>query len=308
MSRSFRLGLVGLIVVTCLCVVTVSWRTLTAEQHQNDLNTKLIAAVKAANVEAVSQVLKEGANPNTFQTFDKSQQTQPVIRLAVSQGMKEAHQPASSLQIARILVDAGADVNLPDFFKSLLQTGDLAFVEQCLAKGAKPTPNSLNEAIRLGDPALVRKVLSLRRELNTRFDVYDSALPLNIAAQSAGKDADRQKERLEIGKMLLDKGAVPNPTLPNPSAAPPLSYAAFNGNIAFMELLLQRGADVKFRNAQGETTLHYAAMRKDNAEAIRWLIAHGADIHAKDKDGKTPLDWAKTNKLEAEEIALLTKR
>ena len=74
-----------------------------------------------------------------------------------------------------------------------------------------------------------------------------------------------------------------------------------------MELLLQHGADVKFCNAEGVTALHYAAMRKNNGEAIRGLIAHGADIEAKNKDGNPPLDWAKANKLEAEGIALLSQ-
>ncbi|MBN1141688.1 MAG: ankyrin repeat domain-containing protein [Deltaproteobacteria bacterium] len=53
--------------------------------------------------------------------------------------------------------------------------------------------------------------------------------------------------------------------------------------------LVNRGADVNFRDPKdGATPLHCALRYMDNA-AARALLALGADIRAKDRDGRTPL-------------------
>lgn len=63
-----------------------------------------------------------------------------------------------------------------------------------------------------------------------------------------------------------------------------LMIAAWNGDLALMELFLARGADVNKTNAAGEQALLHAAWR-GNSAAVDWLLAHGAQIK------RQPLQW-----------------
>jgi uncharacterized protein len=70
-----------------------------------------------------------------------------------------------------------------------------------------------------------------------------------------------------------------------------LLQATEAGDIAQMEALLAKGAEVNARNAQGWTPLHVAAAGGDPA-VIALLLQHGADVHAQSHIGTTPLDNA----------------
>ena len=58
-----------------------------------------------------------------------------------------------------------------------------------------------------------------------------------------------------------------------------------------MQLLLDRGADVKARDKGGRTALLAAASR-GNTDVIKLLAARGADLRATDEAGGTALMWA----------------
>jgi ankyrin repeat protein len=124
-----------------------------------------------------------------------------------------------------------------------------------------------------------------------------------------------------------------NPSLVNayaPDGFHPLGLAAFFGNEASVEALLQAGADVnqQSRQAMKVSALHssVAARRPDIAamllakganpnlraetgitvmhgvavtaqiELAEMLLKHGADLNAKDDSGKTPLQYASAAK------------
>jgi ankyrin repeat protein len=55
--------------------------------------------------------------------------------------------------------------------------------------------------------------------------------------------------------------------------------------------LLQRGATVNSRTADGSTPLHLAC-KKDHALVVKVLIAKGADIMLRDEDGFSAMDLA----------------
>src|SRR6185436_13231454 len=84
----------------------------------------------------------------------------------------------------------------------------------------------------------------------------------------------------------------------------PLHVAAIHEQLATMELLLERGANVNARapileidsplgriKRGGETPLHEAA-KGGCTECVELLLKRGADIRATDVLGLTPLLWA----------------
>jgi ankyrin repeat protein len=70
-----------------------------------------------------------------------------------------------------------------------------------------------------------------------------------------------------------------------------LHYAASSGNIALVQQLLNRGADIKTEDPNGITALHIAA-KEGNTAVMQLLLNHGADTEAKDDDKKTALHTA----------------
>ncbi len=70
-----------------------------------------------------------------------------------------------------------------------------------------------------------------------------------------------------------------------------LWWAAGRGQNESIAVLLDGGADVDSRQAQGKTALMYAAMR-GRAETVDTLLQHGATVDAVDERGKTALLWS----------------
>lgn len=64
--------------------------------------------------------------------------------------------------------------------------------------------------------------------------------------------------------------------------------AAQGGNTQDCESLVEIGADINWRNADGDTPL-LAACRRGHTDTVAFLVAHGADCNATGADSLTPL-------------------
>jgi ankyrin repeat protein len=297
MSAARLRGLIYAVTVACALIVIGSrWR-------HNALREQFIAAVIRGDEPAVAQMLANGADPNTVKTGRVEANTPEykvsVLRIALANGSNNAPNKRPYFSIIRQLVDAGADVKEAGVFSSVLHTHHRETVQLFLDKGMKPEANGLSAAIEYGDTDIVRQVLAFSPELN-RVKHYEQ-LPLSKAA-AVGYATPRCENSVLIGKMLIDHGAALNP-LPREKSSSgqsrddiPLCDAAQLGNVPFMELLHRHGAKINIRKEDGSTPLHFAAMRDDCREAVKWLLAHGADVHARNRDGRTPLDIALLNR------------
>jgi len=74
----------------------------------------------------------------------------------------------------------------------------------------------------------------------------------------------------------------------HPDSSTALHWAAGDGGLEVVRLLLQAGADVRALNAHKETPLHWAG----SASVARVLVAHGASVAARDAYQRTPLHTA----------------
>jgi hypothetical protein len=95
-----------------------------------------------------------------------------------------------------------------------------------------------------------------------------AALPDPVALGAAVEAGD-----ISAARRWLDQGMDPNMEADRVGTS--LMIAAWEGNVAMMELFVSRGADVNRANRYGEQALLLAAWR-GNLEATRWLLDHGA--------------------------------
>ncbi|RYO92005.1 hypothetical protein DL764_008208 [Monosporascus ibericus] len=86
----------------------------------------------------------------------------------------------------------------------------------------------------------------------------------------------------------------------------PLLWAAANGRLAVVRLLVEKGAQIEARNEKSYTPLIVAAEKGHEAVA-RLLIEKGAQVETKDKNGNTPLIFAAWNGCEAVARLLIEK-
>ncbi|MEN3340932.1 MAG: uncharacterized protein V7644_336 [Actinomycetota bacterium] len=104
---------------------------------------------------------------------------------------------------------------------------------------------------------------------------------------------------LAAAQRLLDAGADPNVLATAPFAqVTPLGTAAFAGANDVARILLRHGADPELTSDQGATPLHSAAAN-GNRGLVELLLAHGADRHARTDKGETPADVAAGGEIRA---------
>ena len=73
--------------------------------------------------------------------------------------------------------------------------------------------------------------------------------------------------------------------------------AIAKNNLGLLKKVEDFGADINAKDNQGNTVLHYAAMKSSNAETLKFLVANGANIKSTTEFGETAYDLAKENEL-----------
>ena len=153
------------------------------------------------------------------------------------------------LDCIKVLLEAGADVNLPSFSRTsplmmAAYTGDIESVQVLLGAGAK---------------------------INARGE--DCETPLGFAAQ-AGKHC--------MISYLVQRGANIDG---DKWGTPPLVDAARFAHMSAIRVLLSLGASIDATDRKGRTALH----RVYEVDAAKTLLEHGANVEATDNQGWTPL-------------------
>lgn len=174
-------------------------------------------------------------------------------------------------EVARSLIDAGADVNARDQYghTPLMRNPIPAITEMLINAGAVVDARDNNNRPVIMQP-LTPGVIGIL--INSGSDVN-------------ARDNDRQTPLMRhydpaIARMLIAAGADVNAQDNRGHTA--LSIPRLAGYIG---VLLDAGADVELRNIDGRTAISLAS----NVDAVRALINAGANVNTRDEQGRTPL-------------------
>ena len=209
----------------------------------------------------------------------------------------------SDVEMVRLLVEAGADVNAAEGFGrstpllDAVEQSDVEIVRLLLEAGADVNApagfggnTALHEAVENGDAEMVKILVAAGA--NVEAEGFMRRTPLSLAAEEGAT---------EIVQILLGPGPVADTSEdgedkkpPSQSAigSEPLFTAIEKGDVEMVRLLVEAGADVNAAEGFGGNTPLHEAVEKGDAEMVKILVAAGADVEAEGFMSRTPLSLA----------------
>ncbi len=92
-------------------------------------------------------------------------------------------------------------------------------------------------------------------------------------------------------RAFLDAGNSPDTPIPNKARFSILMYAASGNQVEMIRFLLDKGANVEYKSADGYTPLMLAGMR-GSMEAAQFLLSVGANVKTKSNGGMSALSFS----------------
>ncbi|XP_041364259.1 ankyrin repeat domain-containing protein 50-like [Gigantopelta aegis] len=243
---------------------------------------KLQDAIIEKNVTLVKEILESDFD------VDFQYRGQTALQLAVREG---------NLEICRLLIERGADVNMRDAeMNSLLNSacwrGHADIAKLLIENQADIDDRNDNGATALHVCAFKGHSDMCRMLLNADCDLD----LLNRRGQTALYTATEQGYE-DIMRMLIKAGCDGNSGDLHDNKTP-LIVAAQLGNGSLVQVLLDGGCKTDCRDRLGQNALYHAAC-DGHLDVVRRLVAAGADLNATTNKGFTPLlDSIRNNHIE----------
>ena len=287
---------------------------------QNEQETTLQFAIRTGKKRAAKMLIKAGANLNTENKYGATplflavdQGWYDVVKMLIEGGagneirenqgiMLHAAARKGSLELVKLLVDNGADVNAtynnkyqrnttPLFFS--VESSNFPVTRYLMEKGARinikndygETP--LHIASEVGNIQMVKLLLKNGADLNAKTFRGKSALDRSITFK-----------RKELSRFLIEKGIDINPVTLVNYCHSPVETAIYYNDEDILVLLLKRGAAPNTHDIMGTNSL-FTAVRNNNLKIVQLLLKTGSDPNVKTIDGEGVLnDYPDTTKPE----------
>ena len=211
--------------------------------------TPLFLACQENQIQMVTILIQKGADVNTLNGPDE--QT-PLGILITSTPVEKGS--ASSIEIMKILLASGADVN------------------RCGNDGITP----LIDACEYNNLEAVQLLVSSGANVDLLCGNNGGGTPLYLAAK---------RGNYEIVEFLISKGADIN----TPQCCSVLWGASLEGHLKIVRLLLSLGADVNSEHQINGASPLYIACEKCQYDVVKELIHYGADVNQKNYEMDSPL-------------------
>ena len=274
--------------------------------------TPLMWAAAEGHADTMRLLIEAGADPNARSSiivWERQRTEEPRDKWLPPGGLTPLLYAArdGKLESAKVLISAGADVNIvdPDLHTALilaLVNGHFDVAGALIQAGA-----DVNMEDKVGQTALYAAV---------------NGHTVPASNRPAPRETDDTLSSLDVIRMLLDKGArvdaplraqVPYRTKLDRGGdgvlgvgTTPLVRAAKSADVPVIKLLLERGANAKRATRNGVSAVMMAAnvsareedmtgrnkTQKEAIESIRLLMAAGADVKGSDTQGRTAMHGA----------------
>ena len=227
------------------------------------------------------------------------------------------------MEVTRQLIAEGAQINAKTLDGSTAlsmaaQMGHVRIVELLLEEGAnleatdRYLTTALHRAALNGHYAVVNMLLdrgasvdmeNLSKSRALDFAVrggHSSVAELLIEnASLKGKDAGvdsalffaTAESNLAFVELLLNKGASPSSRIYESDKETTFHFAAKHAELKVVKLLIDHGFDPQVRSIYDHTPLHYASS-SGRSNVVDLLLKSGADVNAQTSTGNTPLHYA----------------
>ena len=266
--------------ISLLCLVAFFFGFLSQGRSSPVLASELHRCVEENDLKCVERLLDEGADiEERWENFET-----PLFGAV----------RATRLEVARLLVKRGADVNATnDAGERPLHAiwKKSPIVELLIENGAeidaldKHSSSALMTALNYGKLKTAEWLIEEGASLEVK--AKDGWTMLHATARSGSKKIFDAIDEKTAGSKLIDSKTKQEETV--------LHAAALSNSARLTEELIQRGFGVNATTIHGQTPLHLAALR-DRKKTVRALVRNGAEVKVADRQGDTPLHLAAWNR------------
>src|SRR5262245_2946063 len=275
-----------------------SWPTfskyLAALARADSLTSAFEAAADAiiqGDLARLEKLLKE--NPGLARVRSMREHRSTLLHYVSANGVEDVRQqtPENILEITKLLLQAGADVNAEsDAYGGHSTTFGLA--------ATSVHPENAEVQYQLLELLIAHGAIidgpDDGREVNSCLHNGRGEAAEFLASRGARLDLEGAAGvgRLDVVKSFFNHDGSLKPTATREQMIDGFRWACEFGRISVVEFLLQHGITVNTQLSDGETGLHRAALG-GHAEIVKLLLERKAQVNVSEKRfGGTPLGWA----------------